>query len=409
MSVPLVFRLAWRDLMSEKILALCLIIGLSATAAPLLLLAGLRAGLVEGVRTSLLQDPHIREISSAANRSFTGTWLFSLSKRPDVRFVMPRTRTLAASVLLVPGGRREDAKRVELLPTAPGDPLLGASPSGSVALNDENDIVLSQSAAAALHARPGDTLEMRVPRLGSAPQVAVQPLRVSAVAPTAASSRPVAFASLSLAEAVEIYREETPQRDWRIVLAQTSQDKTAFGQNALYPGFRLYAKRMEDVPALDRWLRAQGIDVVSRAGDIDRLVTLDRSLTALFALTAVLGVSGFFLALGTGMWALVQRKRLTLAAMSFFGVRPLLWFPIFQGECLALAAIGAALGGSLLMATAINRFFADALPAGQALCVLDARLCGAALAATFIGALLATLLAGWRASRVQPWEGVSAP
>ncbi|WP_194149584.1 ABC transporter permease family protein [Oecophyllibacter saccharovorans] len=409
-AFPLVFRLAWRDLWSEKVMALCLVIGLSATAAPLLLLAGLKAGLVEGMRTTLLQDPHIREIDSAANRTFTATWLDELAHRPDVAFVMPRTRTLAASVLLVPRDRREEARRVELLPTRSGDPLLGNLQARLPKGQADQNIILSASAAASLHVQPGDSLVMRVSRLGTPPETALQPLRVAAVAPASASGRDVGFVSLPLAEAVELYREHTPPLDWQAALqlggkASTDQRNV----ETLYPGFRLYARHMENVPALSHWFAAQNVDVVSQAGEIDRLLMLDRSLSALFLLTAILGISGFFLALGTGMWALVQRKRLSLATMGFFGVRGMLWFPVFQGECLALAAIGLALGGATLMGAAINLVFAHVLPSGQKLCLLQPAVYGLALGLTLLGAFVATVLAGWRASRLQPWEGVSAP
>lgn len=402
--MSLALRLAWRDLWSEKILALCLIIGLSATAAPLLLLAGLKAGLVENMRTTLLQDPHIREITSASNRSFSSTWLAELARQPDVSFVMPRTRTLAASVLLVPEGRRADARRAELLPSQPGDPLLGQETTIGA---KPDDIALSASAAAALHVQAGETVEMQVSRLGSTPEVAHYPLHILRVAPAAASERDVAFVALGLAGAVELYREHTPPLTWQEALALAQQNVPS--ADTFYPGFRLYAAHMEDVPALTRWLQGQNVDVVSHANEIDRLMMLDHSLSTLFLLTALLGAGGFFLALGTGMWALVQRKRLTLAAMRFFGVRGLLWFPIFQGECLALAAILCALGSAFLMGQTINLVFAHLLPAGQVLCLLNSRLCLEALAATLLGAFLATLLAGWQVRKLQPWEGVSAP
>ena len=111
-------------------------------AAPLVILAGLRAGVVQGLREVLLEDPRVREVATAANRSFDAGLLARLAARPDVAFLAPRTRTLSASLLVERPDAPGAGTRVELLPTAPGDPLLPAGPSGA------DGIVLTASAAA---------------------------------------------------------------------------------------------------------------------------------------------------------------------------------------------------------------------------------------------------------------------
>ena len=243
-DIRLAARLAWYDLLSEKILALCLIIGLAATAAPLIILSGLRGGLVEGLRTVLLEDPHVREISSASNRDFTTGWLDRLRKEPDVVFVMPRTRTLAASVLLVPPGRPFAGRRIELIPSHADDPL--TTPATMPA--DESTILLSASAAASLHIQAGDLLELHVTRLGLGPETVRIPLHVQAITPQRALNRDAAFVSLRLAQTVELYREHS--LSWSDAWAQAATPAPS------YPGFRLYTRQINTIPALDTRLRA---------------------------------------------------------------------------------------------------------------------------------------------------------
>ena len=55
---PTVARLALADLWAEVTLALCSVVALAAVLAPLMVLAGLRAGVLDGLRQTLLQNPH---------------------------------------------------------------------------------------------------------------------------------------------------------------------------------------------------------------------------------------------------------------------------------------------------------------------------------------------------------------
>ncbi|MFT8417261.1 MAG: hypothetical protein ABF636_00325 [Acetobacter sp.] len=393
----LIGGLALRDLLSEKVMALCLIIALAATAAPLLVIAGLRVGLVEGLRTTLLEDPRVRELSNASNRQFDTAWLQALALQPDIAFVAPRTRTLAASVLLMPQGRPQDARRVELIPSSVGDPLL--SPVDMPAELDK--IVLSAPAAASLHAHAGDILDMHLSRLGEGAAQESVPVRVYAVSPPRAFGQNAAFVSVRLAQAVEIFREKAVS--WQDAWVSAAP---AFRTQA---GFRLYMKHIEDVPAEDARLRAAGVDVASRAGDVADLLMLDKRITLLFRLTACMGVAGFVGSLAAGLWANVERKRLSLATMRFIGVPYLTVFPLLQAQILALCGSGVALCGAWVVGSVINRQFAQILPTGHPLCIINGRLCVVLLLLTATGALFASLAAAHRAGRIDPWEGISTP
>jgi len=68
-------RLAMADLLAERLLASCTILALAAVLGPLVVLAGLRAGVVQGLREVLLEDPRVREVTTASNRSFDAALL----------------------------------------------------------------------------------------------------------------------------------------------------------------------------------------------------------------------------------------------------------------------------------------------------------------------------------------------
>lgn len=397
--VALAARLALADLLGERLLALCSVLALAAVLAPLLILAGLRAGVVQGLREALLEDPHAREVTTAANRSFDAALLARLAARPDVLFLAPRTRTLAASLLLERPDEPGRGARAELIPTGPGDPLLPVAPAGT------DGVVLSTSIAARLHAGAGDALVGRLARVldGRRDAVALA-LTVTAVAPPAAFTREAAFVSLPFAVLVEDFQDgRVGPPDGIAALPPVTR--------AEYAGFRLYARQLEEVPALDASLQAEGVEVVSRAGDVAGLLRVDRNLTLLFGLVAGLGGAGFLVSLGAGLWANVERKRVPLAQLRFLGLRAgaLRVFPVAQALMLAVLGVGVALAAALVGAAVVNRLFAGLLALDRPLCLISPGLAAAAAALTGAGALLVAAAAGTRAARVEPWEGVSAP
>ena len=387
------------DLRAELVLAACTVLALAAVLAPLLILAGLRAGVVEGLREALLKDPRAREVTTAANRSFPSSLLEALAARPDVLFLAPRTRTLAASLLVeapdAPGG----GVRVELIPTAQGDPLLPIGVEGT------DEVVLSAAAAARLHVGAGAALVGRLARVmdGTRTSVALA-LRVRAVAPAAAFAREAAFVSLPLAVLVEDFQ------DGKVGAPETVAGLPGVVREE-YAGFRLYARRLEEVPGLDAGLRGQGIEVVSRAGDVAGLLKVDRNLGLLFGLVAGMGAAGFLVSLGAGLWANVERKRVALAQLRFLGLRAsaLRAFPMAQAGVLGVAGVVVATGAALGAAVVVNRSFAGTLALDRPLCLISAGLVGVAGTVTVVGAVVVAAVAGTRAARVEPWEGMSGP
>jgi putative ABC transport system permease protein len=178
-----------------------------------------------------------------------------------------------------------------------------------------------------------------------------------------------------------------------------------------YAGFRLYADRLESVPALDGYLRGQEhVDVVSRAGDVAVLMRIDRNLAVLFIVVSGLGASGFLISLGAGLWANVERKRASLALLRFLGLgtNSLRLFPVIQAALLAVTGSLLALLGALATAWIINVQFAGVLALDRTLCIISPALAAMAVGATLLGAVLVAGVAGTHAASVEAWEGVTA-
>jgi len=89
-------RLAFSDLWHERVLTACLLLSVGAILGPLLLLFGLKNGVVETMRNRLLSDPNSRQIfpqDKQLNYPYSREWFTRMQERPDVEFIVPRLDT----------------------------------------------------------------------------------------------------------------------------------------------------------------------------------------------------------------------------------------------------------------------------------------------------------------------------
>jgi putative ABC transport system permease protein len=391
-------RLASRDYANEWQMSSCFVLALAAVLGPMLVLFGLKFGIVGGMVDRLVENPENREIRPVGSGRFAPEWFERMAGRSDVAFIVPRTRSIAATMEMS-SATANRILPVELIPSGPGDPLLqevDALPDGTAS------IVLSAEAAEKLGVAPGDTVEGSVARrLDGRSQRVRLALRVAAVAPPIAFSRAGAFASVALVESVEDYR------DGRAVPALGWQGDQDAGPRQ-YPGFRLYANSIYAVSHLKDDLVGQGLDVRTKAADIELVMRMDRNLSAIFWAIAVIGLVGFSLSLGASLWANVDRKRKDLSVLRLVGFRTsdIVWFPVTQAFYTGLFGWALAIGIYHVAATAVNGLLADQLAAGEQVCVLLPEHQAMALGITVAAAVIAAALAGMRSARIEPSDGL---
>ncbi|HRD48479.1 MAG: ABC transporter permease [Candidatus Competibacter sp.] len=394
-------HIAGRDYAHEWRLSLCAVLALAAVLAPLLVLLGLKHGVMSTLIERLAREPRNRELLPVGGHRFAPAWFTTLATRPEVAFVIPRTRQIAGTLDL----RRPDLGRsltVELLPTASGDPLL---PVGVAPPSEPLQLLISQSAAEKLQLRVGDQLPAAVSRShGSRLEYASLTVTVGTVLPLTAFGRDAAFVQLDLLEAVEDYRDgfAVERFGWPGQPAATDPPERR------YPAFRLYARSLEEVAPLRDHLLSQGIEVETQAAAIAQVQALNRNLTAIFALIATLSAAGYACALGINVLAAIERKRRELSILRLLGLpgRGLVWFPLLQA--LLTAGFGLILAGLAytLAGATINHWFADQVEPGEMVCRLRIEHGLYAAAATVLIMLLAASVGGWRAARIEPAEGL---
>jgi putative ABC transport system permease protein len=391
-------RLASRDYAHEWQMSGCFVLALAAVLGPMLVLFGLKFGIVGGMLDQLIENPENREIRPVSSGRFDAAWFDTMRGRLDIGFLVPRTRSIAATIELdsQSSGR---IVRAELIPSGVGDPLLPAD--GGVP-DELNRVVLSQTTAEKLQVGPGDRIDGSVARRyrGQKERDHVE-LMVADVAPAAAFPRDGAFADVRLVEAVEDYR------DGRAVSALGWDGETFDGERS-YPGFRLYARSIYDVSSLREDLVGQGVEVRTKAGDIDLVMRMDRNLSAIYWAIAIIGLIGFSLSLGASLWANVDRKRKELSVLRLVGFRTgdIVWFPMTQAFYTGILGWVLAVGIYFGAAYAINGMLADQMAVGQEVCVLLPRHFLMALGLTVGAAVFAAALAGWRSARIEPSDGL---
>ena len=403
-------ELACADYRREGLLSACAVLGLAAVLAPLLILYGVKFGVVETLTARLLHNPATLEISPVGSGRYTADYVASLGRHPAVAFALPRTRAIAATIGLsraeTSGPLAPRIVTASMEPTAAGDPLLdryGAAVPQAVYARTETDahltesgVCLSASTAEKLCVGPGDVLTGIVERgrRGAVEKARVR-LTVTSVLPLAAEQKDVVFLPLPLLEAAEDFRDGraasgmNPADGWTgAPLPDTPR---------VYAGFRLYARTLENVPRLRDAFRSHQVDVV---------MTLSASLGLVFSLISIAAAIGFAASTASSALAGVKRKERVLGLLRLMGfpMTALLLFPLTQALLTALA--GTALASLLYLGAsqAINIMFADSLGHMESLCRLLPQHFAAALGMATVLSLAAALGPALRAAHIDPSE-----
>ncbi|ATN09892.1 hypothetical protein CRN80_09570 [Pseudomonas sp. FDAARGOS_380] len=391
MRIGLVASLAWQDYRNDGWLSACSVLALVAVIAPLLVLFGLKFGLVSSLTERLETDPASREIIPLGGGRFSAAFIAQLGERSDVAFAVPRTRQIAATAQV-------GTLTLEMLPTAAGDPLLAGLPLP----HGLDQIVLSHTAAEKLAARPGDWLETSFARqVAGRVEAQRTRLQVLAVLPLEAFAREGLFADLGLLEAAEDYRDgrAVPALGWAGEAASVSEQR-------IYPAFRLYARSLSDVEPLRVYFAGQNLLVSTQAHTIAQVQSLSRNLSIVFWIIAGLALAGAFAAIFAGTLAAVARKHRELSVLRLLGfsTAALLLFVLLQALYSAGFAAVLSVGLYGLAEAALNKLFVQ-VP-GEYASHLLARHYGLALVAVLGVSAVAAACGGWRVARIQASEGI---
>lgn len=392
----LIVGLAFHDYVHERVMTSCFVLALSAVLLPLLVLFGLKFGIIGNLLAPLEDDPRYRQIRPVGSGSFSPDWFDEMAARSDVAFIVPRTRAIAATLRLrLPDSDTGRIISVELIPSAAGDPVLGDldPPSGF------DDVLLSQDAADKLGFAAGTRAEGILSRTYTGQQETVLlPLTVTGVASAGAFDRDGMFVSHELLVAVEDFLDgrAVPALGWDGT--QVRDDLRNFS------GFRLYARDIADVAGLRRGLMARGIDVRTRQADIELVQSLDRNLSIVFWIIASIAAVGYGISFGSSVWANIERKQrdFSVLRLTGFRTRGIVSFPILQALLTGVLGWLIATVAYFGVQAGLNTLLAESVGGGQAVCRLLPSHFMIAMILTLTAASVAAALGGIRLARLEP-------
>ena len=398
-------RMALADYWHERLLSACAVLGLAAVLTPLLVLFGVRHGIISTMTERLHSDPRNLEISPVGSGHYSKDWFTRIAQKPGVAFVIPQTRSIAATLdLRVKGGDMRST--VALIPSAAGDPVLARwakTPPESApdALALPVPVVLTEPAARKLGIQAGDELIGSVGRMrDTRRESATLALKVEAVLPLEAQQKEAAYVPLALLVAVEDYR------DGRAAPALGWPGEPAPSGPREFPSFRLYARALDDVEPLRRFFVAERIEVYTQAEAIETVKSLDMAFTMVFALITGAAVFGLAASIASSALAGVRRKSRSLGILRLMGLprSGIVLFPVAQSLLNGFFGTLLAFGLYFIVALSIDRLFAASLPGGEAICVLRWQHGAAALFLVLLLSALASLGAAWQAASIEPSE-----
>lgn len=392
--------LAIRDLWREPTAFLCQVLSLAAVLAPLLVLYGLKTGIVTLVVGELARNPAVREIAVQGVGAWPAELLADLRGSPAVGFVVPQPHLLNADRMWfsAAGTMAPALHQAWFMSTGPDDPLLDELPAPA-----EGQTVLSTRLARTLDVGTGDRVRILIERDGGR-ESATFDVEVAAILPAGRVGRSMALLRPETVMAVDRWME--------------GYREPRFGPNGLeppagaptYPTFRIYAASLDDVAPLAEDLSQRGLSVVTNADQIAQARLLDRTLGIVFGIIAAVAAGGYLVSLGANLWANVSRKRHALSLLRLQGMArgATTAFPAVQGLVIAATgfAVAVALYGAAAMAINRRLGFGIAVLDNDRLCRLEPIHFAVAGAASLLIALLAAAVAARRVTIIDPAEGM---
>ncbi|NDY56925.1 ABC transporter permease [Desulfovibrio sulfodismutans] len=393
-------HLALKDFFHEQLMSACAVLSLASILLPLLVLAGVRHGVVSALKERLLRDPTILSVLPAGSAGgYAAQWIKTLGGHPAAAFVIPRTRDIAATIQLEStqaGGTQRVT--VDMEPTAVGDPLLDKF---RAAIPGRDQVAISASVARKLSIGVGDRITGRLGRKLSSGKLETAALSfdVVAVLPLEAQDKDVVYMELALLEDAENYRDgiAVPERGF--------MGDPPSATPRVYGGFRLYARDLDGVAALRDHLEAMHVEVMTRAREIQAVKALDHSLTVVFSLIVASAAAGFMASTSSSVLASVRRKDKYLAMVRLLGFQSVAVriFPLVQSLLTAVLGCLAAGAAYAIVGRIIDAFFSQSLY-GEAVCSLPGEHLAAAFGAIVLLSLLSSVQASMRAARIDPAE-----
>lgn len=392
------FSLGLSDLIHDRKVSICIMASIVAVVAPLLLLFGLKFGIVSQLRAELLSDPRNLEIRMLVSAKLEPSWFEKMQQSEGVGFIIPLTRSLNTIADLYVDSRRF-AENVELIPTADKDPLLG----GVTVPQGRDEVVLSSSAASRLGVKQGERVQLRINRLHeSRTERALIDVRVVAILPPESFVRPAVFLNLPLLVEIEDFRDGFYVSGTGVGTGAVSQSRTHFARA------RMYADKIENVEALANRMSAEGIETSSRLAEIKSVQSIDKVLGIVFGVIAWIALLGCAASLIGALMANIDRKRKDLALLRLMGYGKLAMqsYVVMQSAVLTITGFAVGCMMYLVGSQLFNQMLGEYMKADRFVCRLEPIHFVMALAGALMLVIVVAGVGGVVVTKIEPAESL---
>lgn len=396
----LAIRLGLEDLLYSRTSFLCQVLGLAALIAPLLILFGIKTGVVSEETGKLLSNPENLSISLARTGQYDEAFIEMLRQDEDVAFVAPMPRILALDADI---GRADtgiiDPARPVLLPSGPGDPYL---PEGSRA-PQRGELYLTIPVAANLDIEAGDSVFIQLSRkLDGNQEYATLDFSVMGLIGANAWGKSGALMHSDDLFDIQLWRDQY------LIESFGDTGKPLPVRERVYPKARIYAKDVQAALSLNQRLAEQGVEVSSSLRSVISLNRLDRALSISFFIITFVAIIGYAASFGAALWANVMRKTraLSLLRLGGFCRSEVALFPIAQATFIAACGWGLAAALYLAVAFVLDDQLRLALGLTGQASRLEPLNAGLSALICVLVAWLASSGAAWAATRIDPADGI---
>ena len=397
-GLRLLVELAARDLWHDRKVSLCIVASLVAVIAPLLLLFGLKYGVVSQLNNELLSDPRNLEVRMLGNYNLDSQWFDQLRAQPGVGFVIPLTRSLNTTADLMRDNQHFVAN-AEVIPSASGDPLIGALPAPA----SQEQVLLSASAADKLGVKAGDQLRLLVLRkLDGNNERGSYSVTVAGVLENSLFTRPAVLVHLDLLEAMENFRDGYAEPQFGFDSGKPAPARERFARA------RIYAQGLDAVAPIAKWLDGERIESSTRAAEIESVKAISHVLGLIFAVIAWTAVVGCVASLVGAFLANIDRKRKDLALLRLLGFQRSAagLYIMIQAALLTCLAFALGFGAYLIGSSVFNHALGSNLAGDGFVCKLETIHILLAFASALLLAIVVAAVGGFRAIHIQPAESL---
>lgn len=374
-------------------------IALAAVLAPLLILYGLKLGIVTGMLEQLRSDPNIMRIGINGYKPLTDDDIAAIRALPQTGFVVGAPRSIAARVEMRSNPESRKIFTADWLPSGEGDPLLLKNKSAPI---EQKSVILSEPLAEKLQVKKGDTVKAAVYRNNQS-EVYELTVRVGDILPRHLVAGDRAFATVDLLNSLAAFSDgyAVPEAGIEGLDISTREER--------YDSVRLYARTIDDVVSLEQTISAvYGFRTSSEASSIQWVRDLERIMGGLFFIIAAAGGIGYVISLWATIAGSVRQSRNQLSLLRLLGVRRnWLWiFPLVQVLVITTLGISIALLFAFSAGAVMNSLYLPDMFNGQ-IFRLNAFDMAAATVFTFTVAILVALWQLGTIRRISPTEALA--